>query len=609
MKPAVTSRLVATSLRVAITVLLLPIAITIVDVVSSGDARAWVRLGALAVAVGGLAFAIRRQGTFDDLLEEQRHTDEALRASEAKFSGILAIAADAIITIDESYRILHFNQGAEETFGYTAAEAIGQPLSILLPERFRAVHDSHMRSFAESAEPARRMGHRRAVSGRRRDGSEFPAEASISKLNQPGGQIFTVVLRDITERKRGEEADRFLTDASIRLAQSLQHDAVIEAIAALTVPTLADACFIDVVADNDEIRRYARAEDPAVGGVMATLATSFAPTWDSASPVIDALRRRRPELIETIDDDWIEATEEHTAAVPLWKRIGMRSMYVVPLLVADRAIGALVLLDLGQRAGRFSPDAQAVIDRFASSVALTLGNARLYAAARRATSARDEVLAVVSHDLRNPISAIAMCARILREAPPADADERERMLTAITEATVWMQQLIRDLLDVSAIEAGRMAVERQPASLAAIMSTATGMVSGEVEQRSIRLVVEPVDEALAVNVDASRIVQVITNLLGNAIKFTDAGGAVTVRARRESTAVIVSVSDTGIGIAPDAVPHIFNRFWQARATPRGGSGLGLAIARGIVEAHGGRLWVESQVGKGSTFSFSIPASD
>ena len=610
MKSAAHSRLVTTALRVATAVLLLPIAIALFDVISFGDVSAWVRLGALVVAIGGLIFALRRQRVFDDLLGEQRHTEQALRASEAKFSGILSIAADAIITIDDSHRIIHFNQGAEETFGYSAAEAIGQPISLLLPERYRGPHEAHMRAFAESPESSRRMGHRRAVSGRRRDGSEFPAEASISKLNQPdGGRIFTVVLRDITERKRTEDADRFLTDALARLSQSLQQDAVIESVATLTVPVLADACFIDVVGDNDEIRRYARAEKPEAREVMATLAASFAPTQDSPSPVVDALRRGRPELIERIDDDWLEATEEHAPAISLWKRLGMRSMYVVPLMVAERAIGALVLLDLGRRTGRFTPDAQTLIERFAGGAALALGNARLYSAARRATSARDEVLAVVSHDLRNPISAIAMCARILREAPPTDTEERERMLTAITEATVWMQQLIRDLLDVSAIEAGRMSVDRQPGSLASIVSTATGMVSGEIEQRSIQLVVEPVDEGLAVNVDTSRIVQVITNLLGNAIKFTNAGGTVTVRAQREPTAIVVSVTDTGIGIDPDAVPHIFDRFWQARATPRRGSGLGLAIARGIVEAHGGRLWVESQLGKGSTFSFSIPVAD
>jgi PAS domain S-box-containing protein len=543
----------------------------------------------------------------EDLPNVRRETVEALRASEAKFSSILEIAADAIITIDETHRIIHFNQGAEEIFGYAAGEAIGQPLSMLLPERFRSTHDAHVHAFASAPETARRMGHRRAVAGLRKDGSEFPAEASISKLSMPGGErIFTVVLRDITERKRVEDADRFLTEASTQLAESLEGEAVIETIAAMAVPTLADACFVDVIDETREIRRTAFASTAPARDLMSALALGFPPTWDSPSPVIDVMRRGRPELIDTVDADWLEATEEQSRAIPLWTELGIRAMYIVPLGVAGRTLGALTLLDLGGRSGRFTSDAQGLVVQFSRVAALALENARLYAAARRATKARDEVLAVVSHDLRNPISAIAMCARILREAPPADDAERERMLTAITEATVWMQQLIRDLLDVSAIEAGRLSVVRERTSLSGVVSTAVGMVSGEVEQRSIDLRVELPPDPVTLDVDASRMVQVVTNLLGNAVKFTAPGGTVTIRARAEPAMVVVSVSDTGIGIEPAQVPHIFDRFWQARATPRSGSGLGLAIARGIVDAHGGRIWVESELGKGSTFSFSIP---
>jgi len=534
-------------------------------------------------------------------------SDEELRASEAKFAGILAIAADAIITVDESHRILHFNQGAEEIFGYSAAEAIGQPLSMLLPERFRETHDAHVNEFGRSSENARRMGHRREVSGRRRDGSEFPCEASISKLDTPGGgRIYTVVLRDTTERKRAEAAERFLTDAGNRLAQALQNDTVVDAISAMAVPSLGDACFVDAVDETRTIRRSACADDAARKSVMDRLAVEFPPTWDSPAVVVDVLRRGRPELVSPVDDEWIGSNEEHAPAIALWQQLGARALYIVPLSIGERTIGALTLFDFARRPDRFSPDARGLITDFARGAALALDNARLYTAARRATSARDEVLAVVSHDLRNPISAIAMCARILREAPPADEGEREKMLTAITEATAWMQRLIRDLLDATAIEAGRLSVERQPVALASIVSTAVGMVSGEVSEHSITLMMDVPAELPAVSADAGRIVQVITNLLGNAVKFTPAGGTITVRGAATPAGIVVSVADTGIGIEADALPRIFERFWQARATPRRGSGLGLAIARGIVEAHGGRIWAESELGRGSVFSFSLP---
>ena len=533
-------------------------------------------------------------------------SDEQLRASEAKFSGILAIAADAIITIDDAHRIIHFNRGAEEIFQYQASEAIGESLSILLPERFRPNHDAQIRAFGQSAESARRMGHRRAVAGRRKDGTEFPAEASISKLDLPTGErIYTVVLRDITERKWVEDADRFLTESGTRFAQSLDFEAVLDTIGETAVSMLGDACFIDIL-DDTVIRRVGRASDETRQRMINRLVADFAPTLDSPSPVVDVLRRGRPELVEHVDDEWLSGAEEHLDAIAVWRELGARSLYIVPLMVGDRTIGALTVLDLDAAGTRFTPEMRTLAQRFALSAALALENARLYAAARRATSARDEVLAVVSHDLRNPISAIAMCARILREAPPSDPAEREKMLTAITEATVWMQTMIRDLLDVSAIEAGRLSVDRQPAALGPIVSAAVGMVGGEVEQRSVRLVVDLAPDLRPVNVDASRIVQVITNLLGNAVKFTGAGGMVTVRAANGPTSVVVSVEDTGIGIEREALSRIFDRFWQARATPRRGSGLGLTIARGIIEAHGGRIWVESEAGRGSVFSFTLP---
>ena len=607
--PAAHTRLVTNALRATIGILLIPVALTIYDLTTIGGARAWLRLAALATAIGGATLALRRQRIVQQAVLAQQKADADLRASEAKFSGILAIAADAIITIDDTHRIAHFNQGAEEIFGYSAAEAIGQPISMLLPERFRSTHDAHIDEFGRSAESARRMGHRREVAGRRKDGSEFPAEASISKFDLPtGARIFTVVVRDITERKRAEDADRFLTDAGTRLAQSLQYDTVVDAIGEVALPTLADACFIDTVRDG-AIHRIGLTADPRRQPTMNRLAEEFSPTWDSPASVVDVMRRGRPDYVTHVDDEWLSANEEQLDAIRLWQQLAVHSVYIVPLAVGERTVGAMTLLDFGGRngAGRFTPELRSLAQQFSIAAALALENARLYAAARRATSARDEVLAVVSHDLRNPISAIAMCARILREAPPADAAEREKMLTAITEATVWMQGMIRDLLDVSAIEAGRLSVDRQPAALGPILSTAVGLVSGEVEQRSISLTVEVPPDLRVVNVDASRIVQVITNLLGNAIKFTDAGGMVTVRAANGPTSVVVSVEDTGIGIDPEALTRIFDRFWQARPTPRRGSGLGLAIARGIIEAHGGRIWVESEVGRGSVFSFTLPA--
>jgi signal transduction histidine kinase len=279
-------------------------------------------------------------------------------------------------------------------------------------------------------------------------------------------------------------------------------------------------------------------------------------------------------------------------------------MLIVPLVVGERTLGALSLLSLAHGHAPPLAETRLLAEQFALRAALALENARLYSAARRATKARDDVLAVVSHDLRNPLSSIATAARTLRESPPDDA-ERVSMLEAIGDATEWMNRLIHDLLDVSAIEAGRLAIVRHTASLADIVAAAITLVNGQAASRSLAIAADIPEGLPPVNVDAGRVTQVMGNLLSNALKFTE-HGSITIRARLSAPNLVVDVQDTGIGIPLEEQARVFDRFWQARRTSRRGNGLGLAIARGIVEAHGGRIWVESEPARGSTFSFSIP---
>jgi PAS domain S-box-containing protein len=526
------------------------------------------------------------------------------QASQAKFAAILEIAADAIITVDAERRILHFNKGAEEIFGYEASEVIGAPLELLLPERFRAAHPRHVEEFGASAEPARRMGHRREVAGLRKDGREFPAEASISKLDIPGeGRIYTAVVRDVSERHEAEARERFLADAGQALSESLDYEEVVGTVLAHAVPQLGRGCVLDLAGEGETLRRVTRASSPALERALLGLAAHpISP--DSPSAAIDVMRRCAPTWVEQLDEEWIEAHEETQDAVVLWKETGASTLWILPLAVGGRALGALSLLRT--EGDKDSPEIRSLATAFAERAALALENARLYQAARRATRARDEVLGVVSHDLRNPLSAIGMCAKALREGTP-DERTREELLGAIADATDWAQRLIRDLLDVSALDAGALALERAPVPLGEIVSRATSLLESDFAGRRVALTSQVASPEAIVHADADRMVQVIANLLGNAAKFTDAGGRVTVRGRVEDMQAVVSVEDTGRGIPREEQERIFDRYWQSRrGANRRGSGLGLAIARGIVEAHGGTIAVESEPGRGSTFTVRVP---
>jgi signal transduction histidine kinase len=227
--------------------------------------------------------------------------------------------------------------------------------------------------------------------------------------------------------------------------------------------------------------------------------------------------------------------------------------------------------------------------------------------AEAAIRSRDDVLAIVSHDLRDPVSTIRMAADLLEM--PISEEKKAQQIGVIQRSAERMNRLIGDLLDASAIEAGRFHVELEPMALLPILRETGRMLDGAAAQKQLRFECVAPTDLPDVRGDRDRLLQVLANLVGNAIKFTPEGGAIAVGARRGAGEVIVAVEDTGPGIAEEDLPRIFDRYWQVGRRRRGGAGLGLAIAKGIIEAHEGRIWVESEPGRGSTFSFALPVAE
>jgi signal transduction histidine kinase len=247
--------------------------------------------------------------------------------------------------------------------------------------------------------------------------------------------------------------------------------------------------------------------------------------------------------------------------------------------------------------------------RLAEGLALraahAIDNARLYRTAQRAVRARDEVLGIVAHDLRNPLSAVLMQAQLLR---PRLVDPDQRTLGAIDSirrAVVRMNRMIEDLLDATRMEAGRLAVDLGSVAPAPLVADVIETQRPLAAAASIELVAEAHEQIPEVLADRDRLQQILENLIGNAIKFTAGGGRVTLQLTLRNDDVVFAVVDNGTGIAAEDLPHVFDRFWQGKRQGQRGAGLGLQIVKGLVEAHGGRIWVDSAVGTGTTFSFAL----
>ena len=524
---------------------------------------------------------------------ERARTKAELRRSQAQAWAILTTSADAIISIDDHHLIREWNNGAEHIFGYTRAEALGMSLDRVLPERYRANHHEHMRRFAAEAENARSMDHQSAV-GLRKNGQEFPISATISRLEIDGELILTVAVRDATEQKRVENEQRVLAEFGAVLA-SLDYEQTLHCVAEFATRCLTDFAVLFVTTeDGAELRRVAASSREPDQAQLANKLFSASKTQDATDPIWQAVLSGNP----------ISVALEPESTTPAVRPGPMppRNAVVLPLLVAGKCVGALGLAS-SQRA--FEERDIELAQEIARRCALFVEHARLHRAEQRATRARDEALSIVAHDLRNPVAAILLQASLLKQSDGEPERRSQKHSEAITRAANQMNRIIEDLLDVSQLEAGRLTMEPARVCARELIAEVADMHAGQAAARSLQLLIDVAEPVPDVWGDRRRMLQALDNLVGNATKFTH-HGTVSIGVKASAGQAVFWVADTGVGIAADHLPHLFDRFWQARNHTRGGAGLGLAIVKGIVEAHGGRAWVESRVGVGSTFSFSIP---
>lgn len=409
---------------------------------------------------------------------------------------------------------------------------------------------------------------------------------------------------------RGAARWRLLADASAALERTLDYKRTLDNVVRLVVPAVADLCSVLLLDESGSpIFGSGAARDARMERVLREMGNYMHACIAEDHPVGMTLASRRLGVYD-VDSSTLDRFAVSAEHRQLLGALQPSTVVIVPLTDRDDLLGVLVLAMVQESARRFAPQDIALAREVGRRSALAVVHARMYDAAQQAIRSRDQLMATLSHDLKNPIGTARMALDFALEILPDDHlhGSVRTTLAAGRRAADRMLRLVHDLLDVTAIEAGRFRVAPVPEQVESIVTDAIDAQKLTAEAARVHLEACLTHDLPPVLVDRDRIGQVFSNLIGNALKFTPAGGHVRIRAMPTGESVRFTVADTGNGISSEDLGKVFDRFWRANNAGRSGSGLGLAISRGIVSAHGGDMTVKSQLGQGSEFSFTVPAA-
>ena len=526
-----------------------------------------------------------------------------------RLAAVVESSDDAIITKDLTSIITSWNPAAERMFGYTAAEAIGKSIRMLIPDELQSEEDVVLARIRAGE----KLDHYETVR-QRKDGARLNISLTVSPIRNAAGEIVgaSKIARDVTERARlqqlaSEQArdHERLGEVGAIVASTLDRETIVQKVTdiATELTRAAFGAFFYNVTDpksGDAYMLYTLSGAPreAFAKFPHPRATAvFAPTFHGEGPV---------RLADVTQDPRYGQSAPYHGMPP--GHLPVRSYLAVPVKgVAGDVLGGLFFGH--SEIGVFTEQHERLAAGVAAWASVALENSRLYAEAQTANRMKDEFLAVLSHELRTPLNAIVGYSRLLR-GNILSGEKAARGLETLERNATWLTQIVEDILDVSRIVAGKIRLDVQPVELPLIVDNAVATVQPAADAKQVRVqtIVDP--RVGPVSGDPGRLQQVVWNLLTNAVKFTPKKGRVQVRLERVDSHIEIVVSDTGMGIGPDFLPYVFERFRQAEAgTTRrtGGLGLGLAIVRHIVEMHGGTVEASSAgEGQGATFRVRLP---
>lgn len=509
-------------------------------------------------------------------ISEQKQVEHKLQTQNEQLAAIrqaIDISVDAIISIDGDQKIVLFNIGAEETFGYSAVEVMGESLDKLLPDRFRSTHERFVADFRDGDVPARRMDVRREIFGRRKDGTEFPAEASISRLGSGSLATLTVILRDITDQKRFEQQLQQQNEelAAIRQAVDISVDAII------------------AIDETQHITLFNTGAEDTFG-------------YTAEEVIGTPLERLIPERYRKLHSQYVGTFR--TGDVPARRMDERREIFGLRKDGSEFPAEASISRRVSEKGANLTVILRDITQRKRFEERLSEKNAAL----AKAMQAKDTFLANMSHELRTPLnSIIGFTGILLMKLPGSLNDNQEQQLRIVQNSGRHLLSIINDLLDLAKIESGKVEISLEPVDCADVVDEVLRSLNPIATTKGIPLSVESSDTHVVVWSDRRALGQIVINLVNNAVKFTDAG-EVRVVVSKHAQEVAIDVIDTGPGISAEDQERIFGAFERTTAsTSRSveGTGLGLHICMKLAELIGAQIELSSDVGVGSTFTVRL----
>ncbi|HRI50154.1 MAG TPA: PAS domain S-box protein, partial [Pseudomonadota bacterium] len=540
---------------------------------------------------------------------ERRVTAEAA-AANAKFRSFFEQCPfyAGIMTVQGS--LIDISRSALVDCGYAQDEVLGRPFWETPWWRASVEVKERLRTGVAAAAAGR--PYRDELPYRLKDGTARVTDFALSAIVDDAGRVsFLVpVWIDITERKHAEQATQLLAEVSASLGELTETRRTLQQVAAQVVPAFADLCAVDLLDEQGSCERLIVTNpEPSRARLASKLSERYKPSPQSRHGVGRVLQSGQSELIVQATDQTLRDLARSPEHLQLLRELGIRSYLCVPLVSRDQTLGALtfVTAESGRRYG--VKDLQ-VAEDLARRVTVAIENAELYRAREEADRRKDEFLATLAHELRNPLAPVRTGLHLLRVTPPGEAAQAVREM--MDRQLAHMVRLIDDLLDVSRITSGKVELKRERCTLQLVIEAAIEASRPFIEAGNHNLSLYIPDKPIWLDADSTRLSQVVSNLLNNAAKYTPNGGRIELVACCEKSTAVVQIRDNGVGIPSEHLAAVFDMFTQVNRTldrAQGGLGIGLALVRKLMEMHGGSISAESPgVDRGSTFTLRLPVA-